>query len=138
MSQVQRRVPLWVQNWVPVCVNFVLATTLRPEAGLHLATVGVVPLCGGPSSFKMKCFVAMPVCLTQTDWKAAFCTTSGMATAIKSRSGRRRRFRTKLKGRVHFPGVWKESIISSIARCMGLTVDLSKSALMFFVVNGKP
>jgi len=26
-----------------VCVNFILATTLRPDAGLHLATVGVVP-----------------------------------------------------------------------------------------------
>ena len=27
-----------------LCVNFVLATTLRPDTGLHLATVGVVPV----------------------------------------------------------------------------------------------
>lgn len=27
-----------------LCVNFVLATTLRPDTGLHLATVGVMPL----------------------------------------------------------------------------------------------
>ena len=66
------------------------------------------------------CFVAMPVCLTQTAWTTASCTTSGMAPAIKLWSGGWRRFRTKQKASVRFLEVWMERVISMITPCMGL------------------
>ena len=82
----------------------------------------------------MKCFVAIPVCLTQTTWKAASCTTSGMAPAIKSGSAWWRRFHTKKKASVQFLEVWTERIISIIARCMGLR-SIEVSTLLLWLAN---